>query len=176
MLSDGLACFRFVATAGCSHQASVTGGKHSNQLPQFRWIKTLLGNLKTSPNETLHSFDFDKYARRYLGGFCIRFNRRFAIAEMAARIANAVCCFMPCTERDFRVAEVYWQSRDTITENGSGEGAECRFNQASSGAEDGARLLSQARGAVGLRSSWIEKNGSTPEVLRVNPLGQLHQA
>lgn len=32
---------------------------------------------------------FDKYARRYLVGFCFRFNPRFPIAEMNERIANA---------------------------------------------------------------------------------------
>ncbi len=56
---------------------------------------------------TFHAFDFDKYARRYLGGFCFRFNKRFAMAEMTDRIADAVCSCMPCTERDLRVAEVY---------------------------------------------------------------------
>jgi transposase-like protein len=107
VLSDGLACFRSVTTAGCSHQAIVTGGKHPNDLPQFRWINTLLSNLKTSLSGTFHAFDFDKYARRYLGGFCFRFNRRFVMAEMTDRIADSVCCCMPCTERDLRVAEVY---------------------------------------------------------------------
>jgi len=107
VLSDGLACFRAVTTAGCHHQAIVTGGKHPNDLPQFRWINTLLGNLKTSLSGTFHAFDFDKYARRYLGGFCFRFNRRFVMAEMTGRIANAVCCCMPCTERDLRIAEFY---------------------------------------------------------------------
>ena len=38
-----------------------------------------------------HAFDFDKYAKRYLGGFCFRFNRRFKMAEMTERIANAAC-------------------------------------------------------------------------------------
>jgi transposase-like protein len=36
VLSDGLACFRAVTTAGCSHRAIVTGGKHPSDLPQFR--------------------------------------------------------------------------------------------------------------------------------------------
>ena len=106
-LFDGLACFRSVTTAGCSHEAIVTGGKHPNDLPQFRWINTLLGNLKTSFSGTFHAFNFDKYARRYLGGYCFRFNRRFSLAAMTERIANAVCCCMPCTERDLRVAEAY---------------------------------------------------------------------
>jgi transposase-like protein len=107
VLSDGLACFRAVTTANCHHKAVVTGGKHPNDLPQFRWINTLLGNLKTSLSGTFHAFDFDKYARRYLGGFCFRFNRRFSMATMTERIANAVCCCMPCTERDLRAAEAY---------------------------------------------------------------------
>jgi hypothetical protein len=107
VLSDGLACFLAVSTAGCHHKAIVTGGKHPNDLPQFRWINTLLGNLKTSLSGTFHAFSFDKYARRYLDGYCFRFNRRFAMAEMTDRIADAVCCCMPCTEHDLRIAEVY---------------------------------------------------------------------
>ena len=99
VLSDGLACFRAVTTANCHHKAVVTGGKHPKDLPLFRWINTLLGNLKTSFSGTFHAFNFDKYARRYLGGYCFRFNRRFAMAEMTARIANAVCYCMPRTER-----------------------------------------------------------------------------
>jgi len=105
VLSDGLACFRAVTAADCHHKAVVTSGKHPNDLPQFRWINTLLGNLKTSFCGTFHAFSFDKYARRYLGGFCFRFNRRFSMVEMTDRIANAVCCCIPCTERDLRVAE-----------------------------------------------------------------------
>jgi len=107
VLTDGLACFRSVITAGCSHEAVVTGGKHPNDLPQFRWVNTLLGNLKTSLSGTLHAFNFDKYAKRYLGGYCFRFNRRFSLPAMTERIANAVCCCIPCTERDLRVAEAY---------------------------------------------------------------------
>ena len=107
VLSDGLACFRAVTTANCLHKAVITSGKHPNALPQFRWINTLLGNLKTSFSGTFHAFSFDKYARRYLGGYCFRFNRRFAMAAMTERIANAVCCCMPRTERDLRIAESY---------------------------------------------------------------------
>jgi transposase-like protein len=106
VLSDGLACFRAVTKAACTHEAVVTGGKHPNDLPQFRWINTLLGNLKTSLHGTFHAFKFEKYSRRYLGGYCFRFNRRFSMAAMTERIANAVCCCFPCTERDLRVAEL----------------------------------------------------------------------
>jgi hypothetical protein len=36
LLSDGLAWFRAVTTANCHPKAVFTGGKHSNDLPQFR--------------------------------------------------------------------------------------------------------------------------------------------
>ena len=106
-LSDGLACCRSVTAAGCSYEAIVTGGRHPNNLPQFRWINTLLGNLKTSLSGTFHAFNFDKYFRRYLGGYCFRFNRRFSLAAITERISNAVYCCNPCTERDLRVTESY---------------------------------------------------------------------
>jgi transposase-like protein len=107
VLSDGLACFRSVVSAGCSHTAVVTGGRHPNDLPEFRWINILLSNLKTSFSGTFHAFNFDKYAKRYLGGFCFLFNRRFKMAAMTERIANAVCVCKPCPERALRVAELY---------------------------------------------------------------------
>lgn len=77
VLSDGLACFRLVTTAGCSHEAIITSGKHPNDLPQFDWIKTLLVNLKTSTSGNFHAYNSDQYARRHLGGFCSHFNRCF---------------------------------------------------------------------------------------------------
>jgi hypothetical protein len=102
---------RITAVSGFSSEAIGTWAREhlapGSQVPQFRWINTLLGNLKTSFNGTFHAFNVDKYARRYLGGYCFRFNRRFSLAAMTERIANAVCCCMPCTERDLRVAEFY---------------------------------------------------------------------
>jgi hypothetical protein len=46
VLSYGLACFRALTKANCQDKLVVTGGKYRTDLPQFRWIKTLLGNLK----------------------------------------------------------------------------------------------------------------------------------
>jgi len=60
VFSDGLAYFRAVTTANCHHKADVTGGKLPNDLPQFRWINTLLGILKSSFSGTFHAFNFDK--------------------------------------------------------------------------------------------------------------------
>jgi len=52
VLSDGLGCFRAVTTANCYHKAVVTGGKHPNDLPQFRWINTLPSILRSTPGAT----------------------------------------------------------------------------------------------------------------------------
>ena len=36
----------------------------------------------TNFSGTFHVINFDKYARRYVGGYCFRFNRRFSRAGM----------------------------------------------------------------------------------------------
>ena len=56
---------------------------------------------------TFHAFNFDKYVTRHLGGFCFLFDRRFKMAAMTERIANAVCVCKRCPERALRVAELY---------------------------------------------------------------------
>jgi transposase-like protein len=106
VLSDGLACFRSVIAAGGQHTFIVTGGRHPEDLPEFHWINTVLGNLKTSLNGTFHGFDFDKYGKRYLGAFCFRFNRRFKLAEMTERLLHAACCCGPRPMRKLRLAEL----------------------------------------------------------------------
>lgn len=81
---------------------------HPSDLPQCRWINALLGNLKASFSGTFPAFNLNKYARCYLGGYRFCFNRRFLmVATMSKRIANALCCWMPCTRRNLRIAEAY---------------------------------------------------------------------
>ena len=42
VISDGLACFRAVAEVGCLHQPVVVNGRHPKDLPDFRWINTVI--------------------------------------------------------------------------------------------------------------------------------------
>lgn len=58
-------------------------------LPELLWIHTVLGNLKTSLGGAYHSFDFAKYASRYLAAFAYRFNRRFQLATLPIRLLVA---------------------------------------------------------------------------------------
>jgi hypothetical protein len=75
VVSDGLWAFQAVAVGGASHERSVTGGGAASvKLPKSRAVNTLLGNLKTSFSGIYHSFDFEKYAHRYLAQVQYRFN------------------------------------------------------------------------------------------------------
>lgn len=86
VISDGLACFAGVTAAGCDHQAIIIGPRKPNQVPEFAWLNTILGNLKTSFSGTYHAFHFAQYGSRYLAAFAYRFNRRFHLDTLPARL------------------------------------------------------------------------------------------
>jgi hypothetical protein len=86
VLSDGLGCFAAVTDAGCTHQVQVVGQRKPRDLQQFRWVNTVLGNLKTLLSGAYKAFGYAKYADRYLGAFAYRFNRRFDLADLAVRL------------------------------------------------------------------------------------------
>jgi transposase-like protein len=67
--SDGLACFAAVADAGCTHEPIVVGGLKPRDLPEFKWVNTVLGNLKTTLAGAYHSLKYRKYAAHYLAAF-----------------------------------------------------------------------------------------------------------
>lgn len=105
--SDGLACFTAVSEAGCTHQPTVMAGRKPDAVPQFRWINTVMGNLKTGLSGAYHAFDFRKYAARYLAAFSYRFNRRFDLSTLHHRLLVAAATSAPRSERSIRLADVY---------------------------------------------------------------------
>jgi hypothetical protein len=105
VLSDGLACFAGVSAVGCLHIPHVIGGRKPDELPEFRWVNTVLGNVKTSLSGAYHAFDFSKYARRYLGAFAYRFNRRFQLKTLPERLLIAAANTGPRSEAWLRMAE-----------------------------------------------------------------------
>lgn len=70
-------------------------GRQAAKRPEFRWVNTMLGNLKTALAGTYHSFDHAKYAARYLAEFAYRFNRRFDLAAMLPRLLRAAAVTKP---------------------------------------------------------------------------------
>jgi len=103
--SDGLACFAGVSDAGCFHRPIIAGGRKPKDLPEFNWINTVLGNLKTSLGGAYHSFDFAKYGIRYLGAFVYRFNRRFHLETLPMRLVFAATACGPRSAKSLRQAE-----------------------------------------------------------------------
>ena len=104
--SDGLASFRAVTAAGCSHQPMGMAGRKPKEVPEFKWVNTILGNLKTSLSGTYHAFNFRKYATRYLAAFCYRFNRRFDLRSMLQQLLFAAVDCAPLPRREIQMADV----------------------------------------------------------------------
>lgn len=105
VFSDGLACFGAVTEAGCSHHRTVMAGRKPREVPAFKWINTVLGNLKTSLSGSYHAFHFQKYAARYLAAFSYRFNRRFDLHTLHQRLIVAAVCSSPQPLRSIRAAD-----------------------------------------------------------------------
>jgi hypothetical protein len=106
--SDGLACFACVIDAGCAHSYIVVGKRKPRELPQFTWINTVLGNLKTMINGADKSFRFGKYASQYLGAFAYRFNQRFSLPTLLHNLLGHAATAAPTPERQIRtMAEVH---------------------------------------------------------------------
>jgi ISXO2-like transposase domain/Transposase zinc-ribbon domain len=107
VVSDGLHCFAQVTQVAASHERHVTGsGRQAAQRPEFRWVNTMLGNLKMALAGTYHAFDHAKYAARYLAEFAYRFNRRFDLAAMLPRLLRAAATTKPHPLRILRLSEV----------------------------------------------------------------------
>ena len=105
VLSDGLACFNGVSVAGCQHTPVIVGGRKPNELPEFNWVNTVLGSVKTNLNGAYHAFDFSKYAHRYLAAIAYRFNRWFILKTLPERLLIAAVGTEPRTEAWLRLAE-----------------------------------------------------------------------
>ena len=106
VVSDGLNCFKSVRAAGAKHEPSVVGkARKSSAMQCFRWINTVLSNLKTATSGTYHAFDFKKYGFLYLAEAQYRFNRRFDLSIILTRLVYAAAATSNRTEAWCRLAE-----------------------------------------------------------------------
>ncbi len=108
VVSDGYSCFKAVVNAGCSHNPyTVGGGKQAVDHPAFKWVNTILGNVKNSLRGTYHSFS-KKHIPRYLAEFQYRFDRRIDLASMVPRLAYVSVRTPPMPMRLLKLAEKGW--------------------------------------------------------------------
>jgi transposase-like protein len=105
VVTDGLACFKGVADAGCDHIALPTGsGRRAAQHPSFQWANTLLGNIKSAIVATYRAVR-KKHMVRTLAEFEWRFNHRENLAAMVPILACAAACSKPAPYRWLKTAD-----------------------------------------------------------------------
>ena len=86
-VSDALRCFPAVTEAGCTHTPVKTGsGAKAAKNPRFKWVNTVLGNIKAAMVGTYRAVRA-KHVPRYLAEFEYRFNRRYRLETMIDRLA-----------------------------------------------------------------------------------------
>ncbi|MDL2226454.1 IS1595 family transposase, partial [Deltaproteobacteria bacterium OttesenSCG-928-M10] len=85
VVTDGLSCFQCLTDCGCQHIPIKTNGNKDVQNSTFKWVNTVLGNVKKSIAGTYQAVQ--KHAHRYLASFSYRFNRRFDLSTMLTRLA-----------------------------------------------------------------------------------------
>ena len=108
VVSDGLNCFPGFVQAHCTHKAIITGGgPDSVKRSEFKWVNTMIGNVKNSILGTYHSVS-EKHVPRYLAEFCYRFNRRFQLDKMIERLAYVAVHTAPMPQHRLTLAEVRW--------------------------------------------------------------------
>lgn len=106
-ISDGLNCFTALASVIARHESVVVGsGKQAAQHPSFHWVNTVIGNLKRALSGTYHSFNFAKYARRYLAEYAYRFNRRFNLRTIMSGLIIDCAKTLSRPLHQIRLAEV----------------------------------------------------------------------
>jgi len=104
VVTDRLACFSGVEAAGCRHEPVRDSGRKAIQDSIFKWVNTMLGNVKSALLGTYRAIR-DKHVPRYLASFGYRFNRRYDLAAMLTRLAWVSLRTPPMPYRLLKLAE-----------------------------------------------------------------------
>jgi len=90
--TDGLNCFNTFSTSKTLKHIRIVMNtdKETGQKPyaKFKWVNTILGNIKSAITGTYRSSD-NQYAVRYLAEFQYRINRRFDLKTILPRLIFA---------------------------------------------------------------------------------------
>jgi transposase-like protein len=106
VITDGLACFKAISDCGLEHRPIKTSNNKVVQDYIFKWVNTILGNVKSSIIGTYKAIS-PKHIPRYLASFSYRFNRRFTLSDMLARLAYVAVRTPPMPYRLLKLAEDY---------------------------------------------------------------------
>lgn len=81
-------------------------GPESVEIPEFKWVNTIIGNVKTVLHGVFHAMS-EKHFSRYLAEFCYRFNRRFDLTQMIPRFGYVAVKASPRPKRFQKMAEYH---------------------------------------------------------------------
>jgi len=99
IVSDGLNCFQALKEGGFNHTAIITEScPQSVELPEFKWVNTIISNVKRSIHGCFHAIS-EHHFSRYLAEYCYRFNRRFDLRQMMPRFCYVALRTEPCPRR-----------------------------------------------------------------------------
>ena len=76
------------------------------KIPEFKWVNTVISNVKRSLNGTFHAIS-KKHFSRYLAEFCYRFNRRYNLDQMIARLCYVAVRTPPFSQKLLKEAEAH---------------------------------------------------------------------
>ena len=108
MVTDGLKGFRAIAAAGYQHDPKALGGGwRSAKHPAFKWVNTMLANLKRMLLGTYRAVQ-PKHLPRYFAEFQYRFNRRYRLEDMVPRLLYVALRTPPMPEYLLKRAEYAW--------------------------------------------------------------------
>jgi hypothetical protein len=106
-VSDALRCFPAVTEAGCTHTQIKTGsGAKAAWTPQFKWVNTVLGNIKAAMVATYRAVRA-RHVPHYLAEFEYRFNRRYRLETMIERLVYFSLRTAPMPHRLLKLADLY---------------------------------------------------------------------
>ena len=88
VLSDGHDCFKGLGQIYRHHIYTAAAQGRSVFNYQFKWVNTVLNNIKSGFSGALHAFNFKKYSSRYLGNMQFRFNHRFDLKQCFYQVLN----------------------------------------------------------------------------------------
>jgi transposase-like protein len=104
VVTDSLSCFSAVARQGITHNPLRTSANKSVQDSTFKWVNTVLGNVKCALIGTFRAIA-SQHVPRYLSSFAYRFNRRFNLPDMFARLVYVALRTPPMPYRLLKLAE-----------------------------------------------------------------------
>ncbi|MDD3618928.1 MAG: transposase, partial [Desulfobulbaceae bacterium] len=84
-----------------------SGGSVGDARRVFKWVNTMIGNVKNDLRGTYHAVS-RKHLPRYLAEFCYRFNRRFNLGVMIRHLAHAAIHSLPIPQHLLSRAENWW--------------------------------------------------------------------